>query len=166
MAKQSKAFDISKYQITGELQVKKLVIEETGDEIEVKVKPLSWSRRNKIVSKSVSDQENIGRYGKDAPIGRSFGQKTQPMQGKMKGDVPILRKTAPGSDALTTKDMPMNKKGGSIKKMKAGGMSKKMKAGGGVAKKGKAKGGKAKGGKSKVRGAGIAQRGVRPAQMR
>jgi len=40
-------------------------------------------------------------------------------------------------------------------------MTKKMKAGGGVAKKGKAKGGK-----SKVRGAGIAQRGVRPAQMR
>ena len=51
--------------------------------------------------------------------------------------------------------MPMAKKGGSIKKMKAGG----------VAKKGKAKGGKM-GGKSKVRGAGIAQRGVRPAQMR
>ena len=122
-------------------------------------------QRNKIVSKSVSDQENIGRYGKDAPIGRSFGQKTQPMQGKMKGDVPTLRKTAPGSDTLTTKDMPMNKKGGSIKKMKAGGMAKKGFKAGGVAKKGKAKGGKM-GGKSKVRGAGIAQRGVRPAKMR
>ena len=45
--------------------------------------------------------------------------------------------------------------------MKKGGMTKKMKAGGGIAKKGKAKGGKAK-----ARGAGIAQRGVRPAQMR
>ena len=63
--------------------------------------------------------------------------------------------------------MPMNKKGGSIKKMKAGGMPKKkgFAPGGKVAKKGKAKGGKM-GGKSKVRGAGIAQRGVRPAQMR
>ena len=74
-------------------------------------------------------------------------------------------------------NMPsMMKKGGNVKKMKAGGMTKKgyaaggmtkkMKAGGGIAKKGKAKGGKAKGGKSKVRGAGIAQRGVRPAKMR
>jgi len=68
----------------------------------------------------------------------------------------------PGTGADDMKrPMPMAKKGGSIKKMKAGGMTKKMKAGGGVAKKGKAKGGK-----SKVRGAGIAQRGVRPAQMR
>jgi hypothetical protein len=59
----------------------------------------------------------------------------------------------PGTGADDMKrPMPMAKKGGSIKKMKAGG---------GVAKKGKAKGGK-----SKVRGAGIAQRGVRKAQMR
>ena len=62
--------------------------------------------------------------------------------------------------------MAMNKKGGSIKKMKAGGVAKKGFAPGGkVAKKGKAKGGKM-GGKSSVRGAGIAQRGVRPAKMR
>ena len=68
----------------------------------------------------------------------------------------------PGTGADDMKrPMPMAKKGGSIKKMKAGGMTKKMKAGGGVAKKGKAKGGK-----SNVRGAGIAQRGVRKAQMR
>jgi hypothetical protein len=47
--------------------------------------------------------------------------------------------------------------------MKAGGMPKKkgFAPGGKVAKKGKAKGGK-----SKVRGAGIAQRGVRKAKMR
>jgi len=84
----------------------------------------------KLLQKASADVKNVERYGKDAPKGRSFGQKTQPKQGEMKG-------------------------------MKAGGMTKKMKAGGGVAKKGKAKGGK-----SKVRGAGIAQRGVRPAQMR
>ena len=59
----------------------------------------------------------------------------------------------PGTGADDMKrPMPMAKKGGKIKKMSAGG---------GVAKKGKAKGGK-----SKVRGAGIAQRGVRKAQMR
>jgi len=44
-------------------------------------------------------------------------------------------------------------------------MKKKGFKAGGMTKKGKAKGGKI-GGKSKVRGAGIAQRGVRPAKMR
>ena len=131
-------------------------------------------QRNKLVEKSVADQANVQRYGKDAPKGRSFGQKTQPKQGAMKGEgATNLRKVGPGSDTYTTlplgetptdvRGMPMKKKGGSIKKMKAGGMPKKkgFAPGGKVAKKGKAKGGK-----SKVRGAGIAQRGVRPAQMR
>ena len=67
-------------------------------------------------------------------------------------------------------DPVMVKKGGSIKKMMGGGMTKKMKAGGmkkkGYAAGGMKKKGKAKGGKTSVRGAGIAQRGVRPAQMR
>ena len=107
----------------------------------------------KIMQKAAADVKNIELYGKDAPKGRSFGQKTQPKQGEIKTPVETIRpQPRPAS---------MKKKGGSIKKMKAGGMTKKMKAGGGVAKKGKAKGGK-----SKVRGAGIAQRGVRPAQMR
>lgn len=71
---------------------------------------------------------------------------------------PRTRPTAPLT-SLTPPSRPKSVE--NRKKMKAGGMAKKMKAGGGVAKKGKAKGGK-----SKVRGAGIAQRGVRPAQMR
>jgi len=107
----------------------------------------------KIMQKASADMDSLRSYGKDAPKGRSFGQTTQPKQGEMKTPVETIRpQPRPAS---------MKKKGGSIKKMKAGGMTKKMKAGGGVAKKGKAKGGK-----SKVRGAGIAQRGVRPAQMR
>jgi len=125
-------------------------------------------RANKMFDKSLADYDAVIQYGTDAQKSRSFGQKTQPKQGKMKGKgATNLRKVAPGSDTLTTKDMPMNKKGGSIKKMKAGGMPKKkgFAPGGKVAKKGKAKGGKM-GGKSKVRGAGIAQRGVRPAKMR
>jgi len=59
-------------------------------------------------------------------------------------------------------------KGGAIRKMAGGKQVKKMMAGGGKAKsmaKGGAKGGKKKS-KTKVRGAGIAQRGVRPAKMR
>ena len=123
-------------------------------------------QRNKIVGKSVSDQANIAKYGKDAPKGRSFGQKTQPTQGKMTPpqayDMPVFDKFLDDEEKRRNK-----KKGGSIKKMKAGGMAKKkgFAPGGKVAKKGKSKGGKM-GGKSKVRGAGIAQRGVRPAKMR
>jgi len=88
--------------------------------------------------------------------------KSSPSKPPMSPAVRMPTPMNPGTGADDMKrPMPMAKKGGSIKKMKAGGMTKKMKAGGGVAKKGKAKGGK-----SKVRGAGIAQRGVRKAQMR
>jgi len=128
-------------------------------------------QRNKIVEKSVSDQDSIQRYGKDAPKGRSFGQKTQPRQGKMTPpqdyDQAVFDKFSADMSADIAGKLQNKKKGGSIKKMKAGGMPKKkgFAPGGKVAKKGKAKGGKM-GGKSKVRGAGIAQRGVRPAKMR
>jgi hypothetical protein len=52
MAEQSKAknFDVSKYQISPTTQKRKVVIEETGDEFEVSIKPLSWAKRNQIVS--------------------------------------------------------------------------------------------------------------------
>ena len=51
MAEQSKGFDISKYQISGDNYEQTIVIEETGDEVKVTLKPMSWSRRNKIVSR-------------------------------------------------------------------------------------------------------------------
>ena len=51
MARQSKAFDYTKYQIKSDIQAHKLIIEETGDEFEVKVKTLSWVKRNQLVSK-------------------------------------------------------------------------------------------------------------------
>ena len=52
MAEESKAknFDVSKYQISPTTQKRKVVIEETGDEFEVSIKPLSWAKRYKIVS--------------------------------------------------------------------------------------------------------------------
>ena len=52
MAEQSKAknFDVSKYQISPTTQKRKVVIEETGDEFDVSIKPLSWAKRNQIVS--------------------------------------------------------------------------------------------------------------------
>jgi len=51
MAEKSKEFDITKYQISGGNYEQTIVIGETGDEFNVTVKPLSWSRRNKIVSR-------------------------------------------------------------------------------------------------------------------
>jgi len=80
-------------------------------------------------------------------------------------DEAVFDKFSADVNADIKEQLQNKKKGGSIKKMKKGGMAKKGFKAGGVAKKGKAKGGKM-GGKSKVRGAGIAQRGVRPAKMR
>ena len=51
MAQQSKAFDHNKYTIEPTVERKKVIIEQTGDEFEVSVKTLSWSRRNQLVSR-------------------------------------------------------------------------------------------------------------------
>ena len=48
-----KAFNFQEYQIAASPEARTVVIEETGDEFEVKIKPLSWSRRNQILSKSL-----------------------------------------------------------------------------------------------------------------
>ena len=51
MAQQSKAFDHNKYTIEPTVERKKVIIEQTGDEFEVSVNTLSWSRRNQLVSR-------------------------------------------------------------------------------------------------------------------
>jgi len=62
MTKESKAraqtFDITKYQITPELKVHTVVIPETDDEFEVKIKQLAWTRRNQLVSKCLEWGQN------------------------------------------------------------------------------------------------------------
>ena len=50
---EAKIFDISKYQVSTNIQEKTIKIDATGDEFTIKVKPVSWSRRNKIMSESV-----------------------------------------------------------------------------------------------------------------
>ena len=50
---EEKTFDVSKYQISTNIEEKTLKIEATGDEFTIKIKPVSWSRRNKIMSESV-----------------------------------------------------------------------------------------------------------------
>ena len=48
--KDSSSFDVSKYQITDSTRVETVTIEETGDTFEVTIKPLSWARKNKLLS--------------------------------------------------------------------------------------------------------------------
>jgi hypothetical protein len=83
--------------------------------------------------------------------------KEDAMSKAKKGTMPMKRPRARPTAPLTSLTPPSRPKSvENRKKMKAGGMAKK---------KGYSKGGKM-GGKSKVRGAGIAQRGVRKAKMR
>ena len=89
------------------------------------------------------------------PSGKGVEEQRKAARSKKKPMRPKKRPTAPMTSMRPESRVavPMG--------MKAGGMKKKGYAAGGMKKKGKAKGGK-----TSVRGAGIAQRGVRPAQMR
>ena len=54
MAQQSKGkqgFDISKYQIHAATKEVTVTVPDTGDEFDVVVKQLSWSKRNQLISK-------------------------------------------------------------------------------------------------------------------
>ena len=51
-----KAFDVTKYTISGNLEVRTLSID--GTSFDVKIKPLSWSMRNQILSKSLKWDTN------------------------------------------------------------------------------------------------------------
>ena len=48
-----KEFNFSNYQIAAVPETKVVVIEETGDEFDIKIKNLSWSRRNQILSRAL-----------------------------------------------------------------------------------------------------------------
>tara|TARA_B100000519_G_C14223780_1_gene428919 strand:- start:1355 stop:1744 length:390 start_codon:yes stop_codon:yes gene_type:complete len=52
--KDATAFDVSKYTISSNTRVEKVTIEETGDTFEVTVKPLSWAKRNQLLSDSLT----------------------------------------------------------------------------------------------------------------
>lgn len=46
-------FDIEKYRVSSELITQKIKIESTGDEFEIKLRPLSWSKRSQMMSQHV-----------------------------------------------------------------------------------------------------------------
>ena len=57
MAKSSgvkKEFDLSKYQLSTSSKAVTVEIPETGDEFEVSIKPMSWSKRNQLISKCLN----------------------------------------------------------------------------------------------------------------
>lgn len=52
--KASKGFNLEKYQLHGDNKTIPVTISETGDEFEVTVKQLSWSKRNQLISKCLN----------------------------------------------------------------------------------------------------------------
>lgn len=55
---EAKTFDVSKYQIDNSIEEKTLTIEETKEDFKIKIKPLSWARRNQIMSKCITWQSS------------------------------------------------------------------------------------------------------------
>ena len=49
-----KNFDLSKYQVQTGAKKVTLSIDETGDEVELMIKQLSWSKRNQLISKCLT----------------------------------------------------------------------------------------------------------------
>ena len=51
-------FDVGKYQVGSFNKVEIITIDETGDSFEVTVKPLSWAKRNQLISEHMSWDAN------------------------------------------------------------------------------------------------------------
>ena len=62
-----KIFDVSKYQIDNAIEEKTLKIDETNEEFKVKIRPLSWARRNQIMSQSITWKSG-GQTGFDGDL--------------------------------------------------------------------------------------------------
>lgn len=63
---EAKPFDVSKYQITSELEEHKLTIEATGETFTVKTRPMSWSRKTKLMTDCVKFNETDTAFDADA----------------------------------------------------------------------------------------------------
>ena len=49
-----KSFDLAKYQVKSGAQKVTISIADTGDEVELTIKQLSWSKRNQLISKCLT----------------------------------------------------------------------------------------------------------------
>jgi len=58
------AFNVSEYMLSADAEIKVLTVPETGDTFEVSIKPMPWSKRNKLVSKCLTFDDS-GAVGFD-----------------------------------------------------------------------------------------------------
>jgi len=58
------AFNVSEYMLSADAEIKILTVPETGDTFEVSIKPMPWSKRNKLVSKCLTFEDG-GQIGFD-----------------------------------------------------------------------------------------------------
>jgi len=65
--KKKPVFDLSNYQIETSTKTQTVTIESTGDEFEVTIKPMSWSKRNKLISKCLTF-DGAGNSGFDGDL--------------------------------------------------------------------------------------------------
>ena len=49
-----KSFDIEKYRVGASTKIETVIIADTGDSFDVTVKPLSWAKRNELISKHMA----------------------------------------------------------------------------------------------------------------
>ena len=49
-----KSFDISKYQVVQDTQPKTVTIPETGESFEIKIKEMTWAKRNQLISTCIN----------------------------------------------------------------------------------------------------------------
>ena len=54
----SVSFDIGKYTVGSSLKKETVKIEETGDSFEISIKPLTWAKRNQLISRHLSWQND------------------------------------------------------------------------------------------------------------
>ena len=54
----SVSFDIGKYTVGSSLKKETVKIEETGDSFELSIKPLTWAKRNQLISRHLSWQND------------------------------------------------------------------------------------------------------------
>ncbi|HAI45035.1 MAG TPA: hypothetical protein DCM40_46625 [Maribacter sp.] len=118
MAQNRKAFDVSKYQISPSNEKKIITIAETGDELEITVKQLSWNKRNQIVSNCISlgkdgvQSFNAERYMKemlkeiiiDAPWGATTESFLVSIDERLGGALESLVPTAFGGEGGSNPD--------------------------------------------------------------
>ena len=55
---QTVSFDVNKYTVGSTLKTETVIIEETGEKFEVNIKPLTWAKRNQLISRHLMWNEN------------------------------------------------------------------------------------------------------------